>query len=81
MKAALAMSGSLTVTVRSAANLPNLERFGKSDPLCVVTFQGKNNTNRLGAFIPKVAVLWHEATSRLVIEKKRVDAARACALS
>jgi hypothetical protein len=24
----------------SATNLPNVERFGKSDPLCVIEFQG-----------------------------------------
>ena len=25
----------------SAQNLPNVERFGKSDPLCEIEFQGK----------------------------------------
>ncbi|XP_065176222.1 myoferlin-like isoform X2 [Sycon ciliatum] len=32
---------SLSVTVKSAKDLPNLESFGKSDPLCVLHFQGK----------------------------------------
>ena len=32
---------SLTVLVKSASNLPNVERFGKSDPMCVISLQGK----------------------------------------
>lgn len=30
----------LYATEISATNLPNVERFGKSDPLCVIEFQG-----------------------------------------
>ena len=30
----------LYATDISATNLPNVERFGKSDPLCVIEFQG-----------------------------------------
>ena len=32
---------SLEVTVKSAANLPNVERFGKSDPFAVLVYQGE----------------------------------------
>ena len=32
---------SLTVVVKSASNLPNVERFSKSDPMTVVTLQGE----------------------------------------
>eukprot|EP00117_Sycon_ciliatum_P005571 scpid7068/ scgid9464/ Myoferlin; Fer-1-like protein 3 len=32
---------SLTVNVKAASDLPNLERFGKSDPMCSIQFQGK----------------------------------------
>lgn len=31
---------SLSVTVKSASSLPNVERFSKSDPMAVVIFQG-----------------------------------------
>ena len=31
---------SLEVTVKSASNLPNVERFSKSDPMTVLIFQG-----------------------------------------
>ena len=31
---------SLQIVVKSASNLPNLERFSKSDPMTVVVFQG-----------------------------------------
>jgi len=31
---------SLQVTVKSASNLPNVERWSKSDPITVLTFQG-----------------------------------------
>ena len=31
----------LYATDISATNLPNVERFGKSDPLCVIEFQGR----------------------------------------
>ncbi len=31
---------SLTVVVKSASKLPNVERFSKSDPMTVVTLQG-----------------------------------------
>ncbi len=31
---------SLTVNVKSASNLPNVERFSKSDPMAVIVFQG-----------------------------------------
>ena len=30
----------LQVVVKSAANLPNVERFSKSDPMAVLVFQG-----------------------------------------
>lgn len=32
---------SLTVLVKSASNLPNVEKFGKSDPMCVISLQGQ----------------------------------------
>ena len=32
---------SLQVVCKSASNLPNVERFGKSDPMCVIVFQGQ----------------------------------------
>ena len=32
---------SLTVVVKSASSLPNLERFSKSDPMAVLIFLGK----------------------------------------
>lgn len=32
---------SLSVLVKSASNLPNVERFGKSDPMCVISLQGQ----------------------------------------
>lgn len=35
---------SLTVVVKSAASLPNLERFSKSDPMAVLIFQGNSVT-------------------------------------
>lgn len=31
---------SLCVLVKSASGLPNVERFSKSDPMCVITLQG-----------------------------------------
>ena len=31
---------SLSVLVKSASNLPNVERFRKSDPMCVIILQG-----------------------------------------
>ena len=34
------MKMSLEVTVKSASNLPNVERFSKSDPMTVLIFQG-----------------------------------------
>ena len=34
------MKMSLEVTVKSASNLPNVERWGKSDPMTVLVFQG-----------------------------------------
>jgi len=32
---------SLSVFVQSASSLPNVDRFSKSDPMCVVTLQGR----------------------------------------
>ena len=32
---------SLTVLVKSASNLPNVEKFSKSDPMCVIILQGE----------------------------------------
>ena len=32
---------SLTVNAKSASNLPNVEKFGLSDPYAVFTFQGR----------------------------------------
>lgn len=32
---------SLSVLVKSASGLPNVERFSKSDPMTVITFQGE----------------------------------------
>ena len=31
---------SLSVLVKSASGLPNVERFGESDPVCVIVLQG-----------------------------------------
>ena len=31
---------SLSVLVKSASCLPNVERFSKSDPMCVITLEG-----------------------------------------
>ena len=31
---------SLSVLVKSASSLPNVERFSKSDPMCVIILQG-----------------------------------------
>ena len=31
---------SLSVLVKSASNLPNVEKFSKSDPMCVIVLQG-----------------------------------------
>lgn len=33
---------SLSVLVKSASNLPNVEKFSKSDPMCVIVLQGKS---------------------------------------
>ena len=32
---------SLSVLVKSASGLPNVERFSKSDPMCVITLEGR----------------------------------------
>ena len=32
---------SLSVLVKSASSLPNVEKFSKSDPMCVIVLQGK----------------------------------------
>lgn len=32
---------SLSVLVKSASALPNVERFSKSDPMCVITLEGR----------------------------------------
>ena len=32
---------SLQVLVKSASSLPNVERFSKSDPVCIIVFQGE----------------------------------------
>ena len=35
---------SVTVTVRSASSLPNVEKFGLSDPYAILTFQGESSS-------------------------------------
>ena len=37
---------SLTVLVKSASNLPNVEKFSKSDPICVIDLQGEAPSSR-----------------------------------
>ena len=32
---------SLSVLIKSASDLPNVERFSKSDPMCVITLEGR----------------------------------------
>ena len=34
----------LRVVVSSATDLPNVESFGKSDPYCLIIFQGRSRT-------------------------------------
>lgn len=34
---------SLAVLVKSASGLPNVERFSKSDPMCVITLEGRTD--------------------------------------
>ena len=41
---------SLQVTVKSAANLPNVERFSKSDPMTVLVFQGSQLTTKFYSY-------------------------------
>ena len=42
---------SLSVIVKSASNLPNVEKFSKSDPFTVVTFRGEYRAQLLDAMI------------------------------
>ena len=37
---------SLTVKVKSASKLPNIERFGKSDPFVVLKFRGNDRVSK-----------------------------------
>lgn len=48
---------SFSVLVKSASNLPNIERFSKSDPFTVITLQGElkklfMSTSRARAYLP-----------------------------
>ena len=43
---------SLSVFVQSASSLPNVDRFSKSDPMCVITLQGRQG--------PSLPVCTHE---------------------
>ena len=47
----------LRVIVCSATNIPNLEKFGKSDPYCLVLFQGKRASG-LWSSHPQPCDLW-----------------------
>ena len=39
---------SLNVLVKSASNLPNVEKFSKSDPFTIITLQGESGPGCMG---------------------------------
>ena len=60
---------SLSVTVKSASNLPNVERFSKSDPMCIITYQGRLcMVNRPLCFLPNFCYSDTVLQSFLIVE-------------